>query len=298
MKRPHILVVFRSSAFTRQVSEKHHSGVAKLVEARDPLVENIIAAHEQHETSMRRVESSLKERKLDSTWTGSIDDLNSNDYDLVVTVGGDGTVLHASHAIGDAPVLGVNSSPSTSVGFLTAADAEGFGAVLDQVLDRALEPVTLCRMEVRVNGEVVTKRALNDVLFCHDCPASTTRYMLTFDGKNENQLSSGVWIATAAGSTAAIKSAGGKAMPPRSRRLQFVVREPFQSNGTIKQRQHTLNRGFISDGEALSIRSKTEVARLYVDGPHVVFPVDFGDVATFTRSDEPFHLFGYNKKEE
>ena len=37
--------------------------------------------------------------------------------DLVVTIGGDGTLLAASHAIGDTPILGINSAPDFSVGF-------------------------------------------------------------------------------------------------------------------------------------------------------------------------------------
>ncbi len=298
MKRPHILVVHLSSTYTNLVSKQRDTRVTKLVELGDPLVKDIISTHKNHETSISKVKNEIVKRNLDFTCRGSIGDLDPDVYDLVVAVGGDGTVLHASHSIGNTPVLAVNSSPSTSVGFLTAAGAENFGPILDQVLDRAFEPVRLSRMEVRVNDEVVTKRALNDVLFCHDCPASTTRYILTFDGKSENQLSSGVWVATAAGSTAAIRSAGGRVMPPRSRRLQFVVREPFQSGGDHMHRQHQLTRGFISEDETLIIRSKTEAARLYVDGPHVVFPINFGDVVTFSRSDEPLSLFGYNKKEE
>ncbi len=298
MEDPRILVVLLRSTYTHLVSERRHPGVARLVKSEDPLVEKIVAAHKKHDESIREVKRVLKERRLRSTWLGSIGELDLNEYDLVVTVGGDGTVLHASHAIGNTPVLAVNSSPSTSAGFFTAATAEDFCTVLDQVLAGEFEPVKLCRMEIRVGDEVVTRRALNDVLFCHDCPASTTRYVLTYDGESEDQISSGVWVATAAGSTAAIRAAGGKAMRPRSRRLQFVVREPFPPRGAGMQKPPRLVGGFVSDGESFAIRSKTEAARLYVDGPHVVFPVDFGDIVTFSRSDEPLTLFGYNKKEE
>jgi NAD+ kinase len=298
MSRPNILVVHLSSSYKRLVARRRSSRVAKLARKNDPLVQQMINAHESHEESLRAVRSALKERRLPSTWTGNIGEMELADVDLVVTVGGDGTVLHASHAIGATPVLAVNSSPSTSAGFFTAATAATFGRVLDEVLDGAFEPVILCRMEIQVNGEVVTRRALNDGLFCHDCPASTTRYLLTFDGRTEDQVSSGVWVSTAAGSTAAIRAAGGRAMRPRSRRLQFVVREPFPSGGAVEQRPPEITAGFIRDGDRLSIISRTEAARLYVDGPHVVFPVDFGDTVTFGRSGESLRLHGYNKKEE
>ncbi len=298
MRHARILVVQLGSTYTHLVSERRHAGVANLVEAHDPLVEKMIAAHKRHDETIEKVKSALEKRELDSTWSAIVGELDLDEFDLVVPIGGDGTVLHASHAIGNTPVLAVNSSPTTSVGFFTAATADNFGEVLDQVLAGSIDPVTLCRMEIRVNDEIVTKRALNDVLFCHDCPASTTRYVLTFNGDGEDQLSSGVWVSTAAGSTAAIRAAGGKAMPARSRRLQFMVREPFPSGGAEEQTHPQLIHGFISEGETLSIRSKTAAARLYVDGPHVVFPVDFGDKVTFSRSDESLRLFGYNKKDK
>jgi NAD+ kinase len=255
------------------------------------LVAGIVTAHEDHNRAMELIKQAIKKRGLDTTWRHRIGDLEPDDFDLVITVGGDGTVLHASHSISDTPVLAVNSSPYTSVGFFTCADAAHFPVMLDKVLSGEVKPSTLSRMEIKVNGEVVTDCALNDALFCHDCPASTTRYTISFKNGSEHQLSSGVWVATAAGSTAAIRSAGGHPMPPRSKRLQFAVREPFPSGGKEKQSQPTMTRGFVKDGKTLTLRSKTEAARLYVDGPHVVFPVAFGDEVTFSRSNNSLRLY-------
>ena len=112
----------------------------------------------------------------------------------------------------------------------------------------------------------------------------------------EDQLSSGVWVATAAGSTAAIRAAGGKPMSFRSRRLQFSVREPFPSGGAKVRHRPKMTKGFVADKETLSIFSKTEAARLYVDGPHVVFKVSFGDAVSFARSDKPLSIYRPFKK--
>jgi NAD+ kinase len=291
MSGPGILVVHRRSAYTDIVTESRHPTIKKLIRAGDPLIASYVAAHESHIKSMDRVRQTLVARGLDFLWRHHIDDLNPDDFNLVVTVGGDGTVLHASHAIEKTPVLAVNSSPSTSVGFFTCTDAAGFGAYLDQALEGRIKPMTLSRMEVSVNEKIVTDRALNDVLFCHDCPASMTRYVLTFNGSAEDQISSGVWVGTAAGSTAALKAAGGCAMSPRSKRLQYVVREPFPRGGVDARQFPRMVKGMIPDGERLVIFSKTEVARLYVDGPHVVFSVNFGDRVTYRRSDKPLSLF-------
>jgi NAD+ kinase len=297
MKFKRILVVHRRSAYTDLTSERRDSKLSLMVKDENPLVGGIVTAHKNHAESMRKIKNVLKKSGSKVTWRYRMGDLNPDDFDLVIAIGGDGTILHASHSIGETPVLAVNSSPSTSVGFLTGANSDNFEAVFEQVLSSQFQPVTLCRMKVTVNGEVVTRYALNDVLFCHDCPASTTRYLLTYNGHTEDQTSSGVWISTAAGSTSVIRAAGGKEMPARSKNLQFAVREPFPAGGVRERRRPNLVKGFVKENNSLTIRSKTEVARLYVDGPHVVFPVDFGDVVTFSKSDTPLHLFGYNKKE-
>ena len=275
------------------VSEGPATAVTRLFDQHDPIVAPIVKAHEAHSAAMAAVARELERRTVDATWCHDLSGTDPDDYDLVITVGGDGTVLHASHSIDDTPVLAVNSSPHTSYGYFTASGVDGFGPLLDRALDGSLSPIELYRMTVSVNGETINDRVLNDVLFCHDCPASTTRYVISCHGASEPQLSSGVWVSTAAGSTAAVRAAGGEVIPAGSGVLQFVVREPGPSGGAAETVQPTLVRGLVQPGETLLIRSRTAAARLYVDGPHVVFPVDFGDEVTFTGSAKPLKLLGY-----
>ena len=54
---------------------------------------------------------------------------------------------------------------------------------------------------------------LNDILICHHNPGAMSRYYLTVGRVREEQRSSGVWIATAAGSSGGLHSAGGKVLP-------------------------------------------------------------------------------------
>jgi len=213
-----------------------------------------------------------------------------------LTVGGDGTVLHASHSIGDTPVLAINSSPSTSVGYFTCGDATDFSDILDKTLSGELKTTKLYRMMVKVNGEVDNSRVLNDVLFSHDCPASTTRYILRKGDESEAQMSSGVWISTAAGSTAALRAAGGKVMRVGSRMIQFAVREPGPSGGAEEFRRPKMVRGFAKKDETLIIRSKTSSSKLYIDGPHVVASVEYGDIITFSSGCCPLQLLGYRSE--
>lgn len=222
----------------------------------------------------------------------SLDDrVDATGYDLVIALGGDGTVLHASHQIGSTPILGVNSAPRHSVGFLTATTIEAAAPVIEKALKKELTVTHLQRMAVDIDGRRVYGRVLNDILFSHECPAKTARYILRLGDIAEEQMSSGIWIGPAAGSTAAQHAAGGKIVPARSRKLQFIVREPYSRTGEA----YRLTKGFVPRGERLVIRTMIDSARLYVDGPHVTLPVQLGETVEFQLSDEPLRIIGFHR---
>ena len=144
-------------------------------------------------------------------------------------------------------------------------------------------------MEVQLDERVVHRRVLNDALFCHKSPAATTRYIIVANGIEEPQKSSGIWIGPSAGSTAAQRSAGGKVMPPGSRKLQFVVREPYHPpEGAYRARK-----GMIAAGDELVIFSKIREGSIYLDGPHVRHEITFGTKVVFRRSAEPLSLLAF-----
>ena len=121
----------------------------------------------------------------------------------MITVGGDGTLLSASHAVTRVPMLGVNSAPSHSVGFFCGAKRGQARPAILSAVSGDLHKMVLSRMSVRVNGKTITDRVLNEALYCHASPAATTRYILRLGDVEEEQKSSGFWIGPAAGSTAA-----------------------------------------------------------------------------------------------
>lgn len=99
---------------------------------------------------------------------------------------------------------------------------------------------------------------------------------ITKDGKPLSSLvhsrSSGLRVSTAAGSTAAMLSAGGLAMPILSRELQYMVREPI-SPGPVSP----LMCGFVKSDEAMDITWFCKEGFLYIDGSHVVHSIQHGD---------------------
>jgi NAD+ kinase len=213
---------------------------------------------------------------------------------LIVTVGGDGTLLAASHHVNEVPLLGVNSAPRYSVGFFCAARGKEVPTMLRRALEGKLPSVKLSRMAVAINGQRRSSRVLNEALFCHAIPAATSRYIVRYGDDTEEQRSSGVWVGTAAGSTAATRSAGGKVLPFASRNLQLVIREPYAES---KRTVH-LNHIIFDPTESLELLSKMEDARLYLDGPYRQIPVGLGDRVIFSVSDEPLHVFGLGRRRD
>jgi NAD+ kinase len=209
-----------------------------------------------------------------------------------VAVGGDGTLLAASHSVVRAPILGVNSAPEHSVGFFCSAQRVTFRGMLERALAGKLPSVELTRMAVAVNGRLRTKHVLNEALYCHSSPAATSRYLLRHGKSTEEQRSSGIWIGPAAGSTAAQRSAGGRVLPLASRGLQLVVREPYTPSG----RPYGLIKLAIPDGDVVHVESKMDDAALFFDGPHRHVPVRLGDRVSFFASDEPLSVLGLSRR--
>jgi NAD+ kinase len=144
--------------------------------------------------------------------------------DVLLTLGGDGTLLHGARAAGpnDVPVLGCNLG---HLGFLTAAPAGELCRVLERF--QAGETVEEKRLTLDVSverptssGEIVKGRAwsgyvLNDAVVHKGGFARLIRLRVWVDDEEIGQYSAdGIVVATATGSTAYSLSAGGPILVP------------------------------------------------------------------------------------
>ena len=198
---------------------------------------------------------------------------------MVITVGGDGTLLAASHKVPSGiPLLGVNSDFKTSRGYLCAAlSADDVKYILTlRLLKGLIKKVT--RLTVVLDGQVLSSRVLNEALFSHACPAAMTKFIL---GK-ERCNCSGIWVGTGAGSTGAMRSAGGIEFPPENKGLQAIVREPYS---TIRDPG-----SYYLNGSRFKLISKISDGVLYLDGPFLKFPVRYQQRVDFVTSIEPLSL--------
>lgn len=279
-----------------------------VVEPADPALQDaesraiarrIEVARHEHAHAIAMVGEALGGSQHEVSWVANPSAADLAGADLVITIGGDGTFLTVARHVVETPLFGVNSSPTTSTGHYCAATAATFAERLDDVLGDRVRPTALTRIAVEVDGGQTglapqpappaspALPALNDVLFAHRVPVASTRYALKLGDHAELQLSSGIWVSTASGSTGAMGSAGGEIMRVDDRRLQFRVREPYTRGTTTP----TLLSGFIDHLEQLEIVSRNDKNALFLDGHAEPVAVPFGARAIIRRAATPLHAF-------
>lgn len=285
MRPARVLVITRSTPLETPALGRRHPGLARLLAEDAPMVARMKVSLRETQETRHQVLQVLRHHGLAVTYSRRIRDPVDTQYDLVVTVGGDGTVLDAARLVRDTPVLGVNSSPSTSYGHFTCCTAGDFDRVLGEVLEGRRRPRALTRIALRIDGNLHPRPALNDVLLADRVPAATSRYLLEVDGEQEAQKSSGIWVSTAAGSTGALRSAGGSPMDLADRRLQFRVREPCCPPGCALRLA-----GGILEG-SLVVVSRMLHGAAFLDGRRTAVPLRFGTRVEVRNDAPPLWIF-------
>ncbi|MEZ4389386.1 MAG: NAD(+)/NADH kinase [Candidatus Krumholzibacteriia bacterium] len=141
---------------------------------------------------------------------------------LIVALGGDGTMLRAARMIGETgrPLLGINLG---SLGYLTDIPVDGLPGAIGRVLDGEYRLEARSRVHARVwRGEAMVAEAagLNDVVVnMGPLPRTLDLELRLGDVTLGRWLGDGVIFATAAGSTAYSLSAGGAICAPDVRGL-------------------------------------------------------------------------------
>lgn len=286
MKIRSVVIVQKRSAFQMYFGEYKRPHLKKLAAAGDRVLAHLKRTHKAHYASLQRVIAVLKKRGIRHTLAPRGSPLDGDRYDLVITVGGDGTLLDASKNVKNGLLLGLNSDAGHSVGKLCAAKASDFARVLDDLLKGRASIKKINRLRIRINGKDHRDRILNDILVCHAVPAAMSHYVLVIKGKKEQQRSSGVWVATAAGSTGAMLSAGGKRLPIDAKKIQYMPRELFAGHGI----RYRLRGGIVPPGAPIRIISQMVEGMIYADGAHVRTPFRFADRLEVLSSRYPLRM--------
>jgi NAD+ kinase len=233
-------------------------------------------------TKAKQLQDYLASRSIDvwlcSAWEGETAQAQLDETDLVLSVGGDGTILRSAQAVVPRmiPIVGVNLG---KLGFMTELSA-------DEALDRLpallsgegwIDERAMLQVEFSPEGqETGTYHALNDVVVARGAIARLIRVAASINGTHlADYKADGVIMATATGSTGYSLAAGGPILYPQAKDFLLVPIVPH-----------------FSSASALVLSAKTVVqlrvtaphqATLSIDG-HINMPLPDGAVITLKQS--------------
>ncbi len=187
--------------------------------------------------------------------------------DLIVVIGQDGLVANTAKYVDELPIVAVNPDAEQYDGILLPFNPGTLAGALEKLLTNTHQIKRITMAEAKLNdGQKLL--AFNDFYIGASTHVSS-RYSIAFDGRVENQSSSGIIISTGAGSTGWLSSIFNMAhniykYSHQSKKiirtkhnwddekLIFVVREPFLSNVS----QIGIGYGIITRDNRLKIASK------------------------------------------
>lgn len=222
--------------------------------------------------------------------------------DLVVTLGQDGLVANTAKYVGAQPIVAVNPEPGRFDGillpFLPVEAKPAVARVLEQ--KARVREVTLALAKLNDGQQLL---AFND-LFIGARSHISTLYRIACGGRSEVQSSSGVLVATGAGSTGWVSSTfnmaagiaafcGGKLSKPAPMawedcRLLYIVREPFVS----RHSQAGIVAGVLELGQELILESLLPSGGvIFSDGMEADFlAFNSGATAHLSAAEQKAHL--------
>jgi NAD+ kinase len=209
----------------------------------------------------------------------------ASEVDLVLVLGGDGTMIATARMIGDSdvPVLGINFG---GLGYLAEFRIEELHSALEAILDGdyRLDKRVMLSVELLRGHESITKnRVLNDVVINKSALARIIEIEAYFNQQFVNSFrADGLIVSTPTGSTAYNLSAGGPVIFPSMNAIVITPICPF----TLSNRPLV-----VPDDADIELRLKTdkEDVALTLDG-QVGFSLQVEDRVMIRKSDTTFKL--------
>ncbi len=207
----------------------------------------------------------LKEKGFEAP-QGSITDeelrkrVKRGDFDLMIAVGGDGTMLRAGHlcAPSGVPILGIKLG---RLGFLMQVDHLEWREMLERLFNGEawIEHRMMLSAEHVRSGEILSRwQALNEVVVGRGLVLRPVRLEANVDGRLLTTfVCDGLIASTATGSTAYALAAGGPILPPDLRNILLVPIAPHLS----------MDRAVVlAEGSSVSVIVKSDNSVVSVDG--------------------------------
>jgi NAD kinase len=236
------------------------------------------AAHETYRASLDHAEGALRrEWKVQTIERSLLPTYTFGERDVVVTLGPDGLVVNTAKYLSGQPIVACNPDTRRVDGILCRFPVASVGSLVRETIAgrRPVRAVSMARATLQ-DGQTID--AFND-LFVGMSGHASARYRIEASGRSERQSSSGLLVATGAGSTGWMSSVlrgsfgvarafgadvtGTQTRPWEDESLVYAVREPFTSRTSSAEIVY----GAIAPGESITVESEMpEGGVIFSDG--------------------------------
>ncbi|MBI3334273.1 NAD(+)/NADH kinase [Candidatus Pacearchaeota archaeon] len=267
---------------------------------------------EQYQRTGRDVERTLESHhrqkayfeKLAASFSGAKiiprNDLNHEQVegiDLIMVFGGDNHTTYAAHfteRMPHVPILPINSDPLLSYGALTSAKGDDIEDLVDALTHGRYLIETWPRLEAVLNNKPLRPQAVSEIYVGKIKRRATSRYNISLREVTEEQKSSGIIIATGAGTTGWYDAESWMFHPrnrhaPKTGQQAYVFATAlFPANHPYKLREASLNQG-----DVLTIQSLKDTCEVALDPQEEdidTFPISRGDLLSVRLSETPLRV--------
>lgn len=240
----------------------------------------IFGSHERQLAMRRLVQSLLPEARVVERQEYS----GAAGASLVVALGGDNHFIFVSHGLDSTPILGINSDRVRSHGGLLSIDERNVGTVIAKLREGECSIQAWTRLEAAVDGRPVGL-ATSEIYIGEQSRLAMSRHVLRLDdGPEEEHRSSGLLVATGAGSTGWF-GAYDRPFDRTQRMAQWQLMEAFPYN-----HKYRYAAGELGPGSVLSVRSRNDHQGILALDSQVAVPMPRGSTATLRISPQSLRV--------
>jgi len=208
----------------------------------------------------------------------------NNEYDYVISIGGDGTILRSADEIGklSIPIIGLNKG---RLGFLANSPVEVFDSLIDKIQASKFKISERSIIQVEFEGNI--KNALNEISISR----KNTTSLITIDTKLDNQYLNTYWadgliISTPTGSTGYSLSCGGPIIMPDSKNFVLTPIAPHNLNARPL---------VISDKKKIEISINGRESEYFVSADSKIFSVSINSKLNISKAPYVLKMVEFEK---
>ncbi len=297
MKFKKILVVYKKPLLDiYKERSKNNCELRDIIREEGKNIKGLEREQKEDRLTRKVLESVFKKQrslKVDWIYRAKLSEHIVRKYDLVISFGGDGTLIDASHFIGKEgpPIFGVNSDYTSdlesSEGFFLAANKVNFDEKYNALQDGKLIELKFPRLRAVLNGTKLKELVLNDIKLV-DGDHGTSRMIIKDKSVEEFQKNDFLIIATPS-STWAIGH-NSPILPVTEKKVIYTSVGLYLGRLNFSP---LLKRGAT---ERLEVYSRMRKGIMLLDGKHVRYSFGLGSKLEVYVSREHLKIIGFNEQ--